>query len=99
MNLAGYRVTYLYRTYEWPFVCDQNEDLFKKYVRKFLKIKYEASGWPPECLDESISEEEREERKKKYLSDAYDRYEIELDRDNISYNPGLRYIAKLCLNS
>jgi hypothetical protein len=62
----------------------------QKYVRLFLKIKQEASGFPPEM--------QTEEEKDAFI-EAYERVQgIHLDRDAIVHNPGLRLIAKLYLN-
>ncbi|XP_032676810.1 uncharacterized protein LOC116846712 [Odontomachus brunneus] len=53
-------------------------------------VRQEASGWPNECAND-------EGGKERYLRE----YEIVegLNRANISPNPGLRSVAKLCLNS
>lgn len=64
--------------------------LFEKYIRTFLKYKQEASGYPTSCADE--------ESKKKYRDEFYEREGVRLDEDKISKNPGLRSVAKLCLN-
>jgi len=65
--------------------------LFKSYIEKFLKIKQEATGWPDWC--------KTEEDKQKYINDYKEQQNIILDYDNIKKNPGLRALAKLCLNS
>jgi hypothetical protein len=95
---AGYRIIHLHRAYEWLNASDWDKNLFKGYIRKFLKIKYEASGWPEECLDKDVPEEVREERKKKFVDEAKEKYDIALDAEEMKPNPGLRYLAKLCLN-
>lgn len=66
-------------------------DLFKDYIGLFLKIKQESSGYPDwvKC----------EEDKDKYIKDYYDLQGIILDKSKIVKNPGLRAVAKLCLNS
>jgi hypothetical protein len=96
---AGYVVKHLHRCYEWPLPCDWDSELFKPYMRTFLKIKYQASGWPKHCLDENLSEAEREQLKRDFVSEVESKYGIELDPAAIKFNPGLRYIAKLALNS
>uniref|UniRef100_A0A914H7T2 DNA-directed DNA polymerase n=1 Tax=Globodera rostochiensis TaxID=31243 RepID=A0A914H7T2_GLORO len=45
----GYRVIHFYRAYHFEAFDTQ---LFKGYVRMFLKIKVEASGWPAEVKTE-----------------------------------------------
>jgi hypothetical protein len=95
---AGYRITHLHRAYEWLNAGDWDRNLFKGYIRKFLKIKYEASGWPEECLDKEATEEVRDERKNKFVDEAKSKYGIVLEANEMKPNPGLRYLAKLCLN-
>ncbi|XP_032686577.1 uncharacterized protein LOC116851356 [Odontomachus brunneus] len=66
--------------------------LFAEYINCFLQLKQEASGWPNECAND-------EGGKERYLRE-YEKIEgIVLNRSNISPNPGLRSVAKLCLNS
>ena len=88
-----------------------SDTLFREYVEEFLKIKLEASGWPKNCqhpdypegtpLPDSDDEEilKVKENRRKYLEDTFHQYGIRLDTEKIRYNPGLRYIAKLCLNN
>jgi len=79
----GYEIKNIYEV--WDF--EKTDSLWKDYIDFWLKIKYEASGVPPGItIDEYI--------KKVKISDG-----IDLDPDNIKFNPGLRAIAKLCLNS
>jgi hypothetical protein len=96
---AGYKVNHLHRAYEWPHVKDWDSDLFKPYMKRFLKVKHEASGWPKHCLDENLSEAEREKLKKDYVTEVETIYGIKLDPNAIKLNSGLRYLAKLALNS
>ena len=96
---AGYKVTNLYRAYHWQNASDWSKSIFRKYLQIFMKIKYEADGWPPSCSEEGISEEEVARRKQKYIEEAKLLYDITLDPENVVRNPGLRYIAKLALNS
>ena len=84
----GYVIAYIYEI--WHFK-ERSNQLFQPYIKTFMKIKQEASGWPSEC--------DTEEKKKNYL-DAYKEHKgIELDRSKIEKNPGLRSLAKLMLNS
>ncbi|KAL3120011.1 hypothetical protein niasHT_002212 [Heterodera trifolii] len=80
----GYRVIGFYRAYHFEKFDSQ---LFKGYVRMFLKIKVEASGWPAEV--------ESEEEKRAFIAMYKAKYDINLDYDKIGFNPGLRMIAKL----
>ena len=84
----GYKIKKLYciKYYE-----EIQYDLFKGYVSSFLKIKQEASGFPDwVCNDKD---------KKQYIKEYNKNQGILLDINKIKYNPGLRAIAKLCLNS
>ena len=65
--------------------------LFTEYIDRFLQLKREASGYPEWC---ATSEDER-----RYVEDYYENEGIRLNPDNIRKNPGLRSLAKLCLNS
>ena len=74
----------------WHFP-EQTDELLKEYVNTFLKIKQEASGYPKECVTD--------EQKQRYIDDYYEKEGIRLDPNKIKYNPGLRSLAKLMLNS
>ena len=84
----GYVVLNLHEVWHWEETSDA---LFKEYVDTFLKIKQEASGYPPDCVTD--------EQKQRYIDDYYEHEGIRLDPEKIEYNPGLRYLAKLVLNS
>ena len=56
-----------------------------------MKIKQEASGWPPEC--------DTNEKKRNYLKEYKEHEGIKLDYRRIEKNPGLHSLAKLMLNS
>ena len=45
----GYRILKKYEIYHFS----RQEWIFQEYVNCFLKIKQEASGYPPECCDEN----------------------------------------------
>ena len=84
----GYVITYIYEV--WHFE-KKSKELFSPYIKKFMKIKQQASGWPSEC--------DTEEKREEYLHEYKDHEGIELDPVNIEKNPGLRSLAKLMLNS
>lgn len=87
VNLAldnGYKVTKLYRAWRYE---KWDSNLFKDYIRTFLKIKVETSGWPREC--------DSEEKKAEFRQLYKDKFDIELGE--IVDNPGLRHIVKLLL--
>ena len=84
----GYKVMEIYEVWHFPAF---SSDLFKDYINTFLKIKQEASGWPSHCTTEEL--------KQKYIQDYYVHEGILLDYNLIVYNPGLRGLAELMLNS
>ena len=84
----GYEILKIYEVYHWD---ERKKGLFAEYIDAFLKIKQEASGWPSWCQTEAD--------KTTYI-DQYKAHEnINLDHNSIKKNPGLRSLAKLCLNS
>ena len=64
---------------------------YKDYVNLFLKIKQEASGWP-----EWVKTERDQD---KYIDNFFEREGVKLDKENVKFNAGLRFIAKIFLNS
>lgn len=86
----GYCIIKIHEVYDWPPVRRQT-GLFKDYVNTFLKMKQEASGWPSWVTTE---------QDKLYYVEMYGLMEdIELNPENINKNPGMRSLAKLCLNA
>jgi hypothetical protein len=75
----GYKILYIYEV--WNF-DNSSTDLWKGYIRKFLKIKLESSKF--DCSEEEYRQKARN---------------LNIELDQLSYNPGLRFIAKICLNS
>ena len=84
----GYEVLKIHEVWHWDQITDE---LFKYYVDTFLKIKQEASGYPKDCVTD--------EQKQRYIDEYYEHEGIRLDPNKIEYNPGLRSLAKLALNS
>ena len=84
----GYEVLEIHEVWHWEETTDE---LFKDYVDTYLKIKQEASGYPKHCVTD--------EQKQRYIDEYYEHEGIRLDPNKIEYNPGLRALAKLALNS
>ena len=84
----GYVIVYIYEV--WHFK-EQSNELLHPYIKTFMKIKQEASGWPAEC--------DTEEKKRNYLQEYEEHEGIRLDYNKVEKNPGLRSLAKLMLNS
>jgi hypothetical protein len=64
--------------------------LFTDYVRHFLLLKVQASGFPANV--------QSEEEKQQFLQEYKD-MGVFIDPEKMQYNPGLRFISKICLNS
>jgi len=101
----GYRVTKLLRTFEFD---QYRDDIFKEYVRQFLQIKIQASGWPSNnegdenCCWEGADDQVPQQilaARQQFIRECHDNYGITIDSTKMRKNPGLRYISKLCLNS
>ncbi|XP_039294128.1 uncharacterized protein LOC120353641 [Nilaparvata lugens] len=81
----GYRVIKVYEV--WHFKQKSN-NLFKGYIRDFMKIKLETSPWQKDF--KTVEE---------YIIAVENGVGIELDPQMIEDNPGKRAVAKICLNS
>ena len=84
----GYQILKLHEVWHFP---ERSHELFADYTNTFLKIKQEVSGYPKNCVTE--------EEKQRYIKEYLEREGIHLDPDKTEYNPGLRALAKLMLNS
>lgn len=92
----GYEVIKIYEIYHFEETTQYDSEngdggLFTDYVNMFLKLKQEASGFPEES--------KTEEQKRKYICQYKKKEGIQLEYEKIDKNPGLRCLAKLCLNS
>jgi hypothetical protein len=91
----GYTLLKIYEVYHWPETTQYDPTtgeggLFAEYVNTFLKFKQQASGWPTWCRTE--------EQKLRYLAEYCQKEGVNLTYEDIEKNPGLRSLAKLCLN-
>jgi hypothetical protein len=92
----GYRIVKVFEIMHWP---GKSSELFSPFIRKLVKVKAEASGYPAEC--------ETEEQKDAYIEQYYQDSivngdpdtGIRLDKENIAYDPIKRQIAKIMLNA
>ena len=83
MKKGTYEIVEIYEV--WHFE-KKTKNLFKGYVKDFMKIKLESSPH-----DYNSNEE--------YIQDIKEKLGIELDPDKIEVNPGRRAVAKIFLNS
>ena len=84
----GYRIVQVHEVWHFP---RKSDTLFKEHIDTFAKIKLEASGYPKNCVTD--------EQKQWYVDDILENQGIQLDPSKITYNPGLRTLSKLMLNS
>lgn len=91
----GYEVIEIFEIYEYKVIqydpVTKSGGLFAEYVNNFLKLKVEASGFPPNCMTE--------ETRDNYIKEFYEKEGVQLEKQNIKKNAGLRSLAKLMLNS
>ena len=92
---TGYTILKVYEVYHWSETSQWNPDtgetgLFSEYVDCFLRLKQQAQGFPDWC--------ETEEQKFRYIADYCQKEGVYLTYEEIIKNPGLRALAKLCLN-
>ncbi|XP_041361864.1 uncharacterized protein LOC121377831 [Gigantopelta aegis] len=91
-----YQVLKIYEVYHWSETAQFDPEtktggLFAEYINTFLQLKQEASGWPEWCKTDGD--------KTRYIKDYEEREGIQLRENAVKKNPGLRSLAKLCLNS
>lgn len=87
----GYQITEIREVWHFEETSKDTGSLFSGYVNRFLKVKQESEGWPPEC--------NKEEERRRYIDEYKVREGIELNYHDIQKNPGKRMLAKLMLNS
>jgi hypothetical protein len=88
----GYKIVKIYEIYHYPQTThDIGCNIFQDYVKMFLKVKQEASGYP--------SWVETEEDRDNYIQYYHDKQGILLDKRKIQYNPSLRMVSKLYANT
>jgi hypothetical protein len=80
----GYKLVQVYEIQHFDL---KSNNLFKKYVAKFMRIKAEADGVPKGMAIEE------------YIRLNKEAYGFEMKPENIKYNKGKREFAKLMLNS
>ena len=85
----GYQIIKINEVWNFP-ESQRKTGLFAEYVKKWLKTKQEASGWPSWCVNI--------EQKRQYIQEYQEREGIRLDISKIAKNPGRKATAKLMLN-
>ncbi|EFP04698.1 hypothetical protein CRE_19551 [Caenorhabditis remanei] len=94
LNLAiskGYQILKFHEVWHWPDGKWFNGGFFKKFLAPLLVIKHQASGWPRE----NMTDEEKEE----HVRIIEENDGVRIDPNLVEFNPALRHLAKLFLNS
>jgi hypothetical protein len=86
----NYTIVQIYEIWNWP-TEKQSSHLFDDFMRHFMKYKIEASGFPVDC--DTIIEKE------KYVELWKEKFNIDLDIDQIRHDPGLRSVTKRACTS
>ena len=89
----GYQIMEIFNVYHWEKWIKLNgkqQGLFSAFIRLWLKLKTEATGWP--------SWVKTEKDRRKYVRDFAERLGIDLDPEKIKKNKALRALTKLFLN-
>ncbi|XP_072572595.1 uncharacterized protein [Paramormyrops kingsleyae] len=84
----GYTVVKVHEVWHFP---QTSGDLFREYIKTFLKVKQQASGYPDDATDDA--------GRRDYIENYLEREGIQLEPDKIVSNGGKRQVAKLLLNS
>ena len=92
----GYRVVKIYEILWYPNSTKYDRatkkgGLMAEYMNNFMKLKLEASGYPQGVHTDA--------EKDQYVENIMKHEGIELDKENIEFNSGVRTFSKLCLNS
>ncbi|KAK3916521.1 putative DNA polymerase [Frankliniella fusca] len=92
----GYQLRRVHEVYQYPGTMQydpetKRDGLLSAYVRCFMALKIQASGWPADC--------ESQEQKDKYVADTLKYDGVVLDPAKMVKNPALRTLAKLMCNS
>ena len=92
----GYKILEFYEVLHYECTSQYDPEtgkggIMSSYVNQFMKLKLEASGYPPNVQSEL--------HKQQYIRFIRENEHIELDPKKIEYNPGMRATAKIILNS
>ncbi|XP_034236318.1 uncharacterized protein LOC117642344 [Thrips palmi] len=92
----GYTLMAIHEVYQYPRTMQYEPEtgkdgLLSAYVRRFMALKIQASGWPAEC--------DTQEKKEIFMDDVRKHDGITIDSEKMAKNPALRTLSKLILNS
>ena len=83
----GYQINKIFRIWRY---AEKDTTIFRDFVRMFMRLKIEASGFPHGI--------ETVKQKEKFQQDYIDNMGIEINLSKVEFNPGLRHISKIVLN-
>jgi len=108
----GYLILEVYEAHHFENKTNDENNYFKSYINRFLKIKTEASGFPKELLKNKqkkkmsktglpVEKILTQAQKERYIEEFWVREKIHLDIEKLNRgkNSGLRSLAKLMLNN
>ncbi|KAK3911543.1 putative DNA polymerase [Frankliniella fusca] len=86
----------VHEVYQYPSTVQfdpetDTEGLFSGYIRCFMALKVQASGWPAECITP--------EQKQAFMDDLKKYDGIIIDQNKVEKNGPIRQLSKLLLNS
>ncbi|XP_026288119.2 uncharacterized protein LOC113213310 [Frankliniella occidentalis] len=92
----GYELLKVHEVHQYPGTLQydpqtKEDGLFSAYVRCFMALKIQASGWPADCTTDEL--------KAKYVEDTLEHDGVVLDPSKMIKNPALRTLSKLMCNS
>ncbi|XP_052131334.1 uncharacterized protein LOC127751597 [Frankliniella occidentalis] len=92
----NYRLLATHEVYQYPATSQydpetRQDGLLSAYVRCFMALKIQASGWPVDC--------DTDELKAKFVEDTLKHDGVIIDPAKMIKNPALRTLAKLMCNS
>lgn len=90
----GYRIQQIYEILHWN---RKSDELFHGFISQWIKIKTEASGFPPNVITESDKDAYIADYQR--LTSRCGREGIILEKEKIRKDPVARTLAKLMMNS
>ncbi|KAK3918145.1 DNA polymerase [Frankliniella fusca] len=92
----SYELIKVHEVHQYPGTVAYNPEtgedgLLSGYVRCFMALKMQASGWPPEC--------DSDDKKEQFIKDTLKHDGVVLDPAKMVKNSALRTMAKLVCNS
>ncbi|KAK3918862.1 Formate acetyltransferase [Frankliniella fusca] len=92
----SYTLLTTHEIYQYPGTMRYDPDsgtdgLLSAYVRCFMALKIQASGWPEDC--------DTDEKREAYIADVLKHDGIRIDPDKVEKNSALRVLSKLMNNA